>query len=242
MMMINIKGITILINVFVSTATIQSSSAFIQLPPLAYCQNFPIIQNEQRASSLLSSFSVGNRELLSNEKKTILYAKKKASKSGSGKMLVKLVKDVPGFGSAGSVHKVAPAFYMNKLNQSAIRVTDEEVAQEKAAEEEIETAANENTLDLKQKIVNDVKKISLARKTGPDGHLFGAVTRKDIIAELCKSLNTQLGKRVKITALNSKDESKKRINRDIKELGDYEAIITLRKDISVKLEISIVPE
>eukprot|EP00593_Proboscia_inermis_P011083 CAMPEP_0171302548 /NCGR_PEP_ID=MMETSP0816-20121228/11951_1 /TAXON_ID=420281 /ORGANISM="Proboscia inermis, Strain CCAP1064/1" /LENGTH=154 /DNA_ID=CAMNT_0011781101 /DNA_START=316 /DNA_END=780 /DNA_ORIENTATION=+ len=151
-----------------------------------------------------------------------------------------MLKYVEGTGKIGDVVMVAPAFYENKLKKSgsAVMVTDEEVASN-AAEK---TAAKGKELkiaeDLKLKL-NDFT-LSLSKKAGPDGHLFGAIGKKLIFSELQKKFpSTPLnGKQIRIISLTGEDGSDLG-KHDIKMIGDYEALIAIQSDINAKIKVIV---
>jgi len=172
-----------------------------------------------------------------------LYAKKKKKSSNegkSGKIQVKLTKDVAGTGVIGTVIKVAPAFFENKLKrtQSAVRISDEEVAKENSITNEKNKVKMDTAMATKEKI--DELVLSLSKKTGPDGRLFGGVSHKLILEELGKELpEGALGcKQVTIKSIKSEDGIE--VDRDIKQTGEYKATIRLLDDISAEFGINVI--
>ena len=169
--------------------------------------------------------------------------KKKSPNEGKGgKIQVKLLKYVEGTGSVGDVVMVAPAFFEHKLKKtkSAVRVSNEEVAQEQAEEAAQRQAELAQATDLQEKINN--LDLSIPKKAGPDGTLFGGVNKKTILTHL-KELypkGTLDAKYIKITSIKGSDE--KELKGDIKVIGSYTAIITLLKDISAKFKVTVVEE
>ena len=173
-----------------------------------------------------------------------LFAKKNAKKSTgkSGKIQVKLLKHVEGTGHVGDIIMVAPAFFQNKLKKSnsAIRITDEEAAKENAEKKAKAKEVLDAAKDIQEKIEN--LNISLSKKAGPDGHLFGGVGRKLILDELRKQFPKGAinGKQVKITSII--DQDKNDLTQDIKEIGEYKATISLLKDVSATFSVSVVAD
>jgi len=249
----------ILTTISISATKTHSSSSFTSsafINPASPSTND--IQNQQRRARTASSSttSVHKREILpgtviagiapTNGRDGILpplYAKKKKKSSNeakSNKIQVKLTKNVPGTGVIGEVIMVAPAFFENKLKrtQSAVRISDEEVADGNAKKNEKNRVEKNNAIDTKGK-VEDIA-LSLSKKTGPDGRLFGSVTHKVILEELGKKLpKGSLGsKKVKITVIESEDGDD--VGRDIKNTGAYKATIRLLEDVSAEFAIEVV--
>lgn len=165
---------------------------------------------------------------------TALCSKKKggaSKKKGGSKVQVKLLNHVAGTGQAGDVILVTPAFFQNKLRptKSAVVVSDDEVAKEKAEKK----AAEEATLSAASALKETISEISLhiQRKAGPDGQLFGGVSPKCILDELKKQVQDDFlsKKRVKIVSVT--DDDGKKLPHDIKHVGEFDATISLTKDI-----------
>lgn len=168
--------------------------------------------------------------------------KKDAGVLKDGKIQVKLLKHIDGTGHIGDVIMVTPAFFTNKLQKSgsAVRITDEEVVKEHADKMLHEKEQKENALVVKEKL--EKMKLSMSMKAGPEGHLFGGVGYKTILDELKKDFPRGCldGKQVKITEIKVKDG--KKLRGDIKEIGDFVINISLLKDVSASLELSVVQE
>ena len=171
-----------------------------------------------------------------------LFGKKKKKDTNlrkSGQIQVKLLKHIAGTGSAGDVIMVAPAFFANKLQKtgSAVRISDDEVKKEseKEAQKDKEEKAAAN--DLKEKL--DGLTLSLAKKAGPDGQLFGGINYKAILNELEKDFPKGCldAKYIKISTI--KDNDGKVLKHDIKAVGDYTATISLLKGISAEFEVVV---
>uniref|UniRef100_A0A7S1ZP95 50S ribosomal protein L9, chloroplastic n=1 Tax=Trieres chinensis TaxID=1514140 RepID=A0A7S1ZP95_TRICV len=174
---------------------------------------------------------------------TVLSAKKNrrgATGGGKGgKVQVKLLKYVEGTGSIGDVVLVAPAFYENKLKKtkSAVPISNEGVAAERAEDEMKRKEANEAAKQMKEKI--EGSRIEFSMKAGPDGHLFGGVNYKSIMSELSKQFpKGALGKGVKIKSLKSDDGAE--VPHDIKELGEYKASVSLLGDIDAEFTVGVI--
>lgn len=79
-----------------------------------------------------------------------------------------------------------------------------------------------------QKLANELKGkvLKLSAKAGENGRLFGAITSKDIAAEIKKQFNV--------------DIDKKKVNSEtIRKLGNYEIELKLYPEISTKINVLI---
>lgn len=171
---------------------------------------------------------------------TQLYSKKKkAAPAAAKKIQVKMLKHVAGTGQAGQVVNVTPAFFNNKLRptKSAVVISDEQVEQEEAAAAAEAKEKREKAEALKEKIAAIT--LTITRKAGPDGQLFGGIGPKVIVEELKSRIEDDYlsSKSVKITAVT--DEDGKKMRGDIKHTGNFGATIALSKDISARLPIVV---
>lgn len=175
---------------------------------------------------------------------TVLCAKKKKDTTvgKGGKIQVKLLKHIAGTGQAGDVINVAPAFFRNKLEKSgsAIRISEEEVEQETAEKKQKDAEERASANDMKEKI--ESMTLNLMRKAGPEGHLFGGIGYKIILGELKNEFPKGAldAKYIKITQV--KGEDGKVLKHDIKDIGEYEATISLLKGISANFKVSVVAD
>ncbi len=144
-------------------------------------------------------------------------------------MKVILLEDVKGTGKKGEMREVSDGFAVNYLfkrklakeaNASAINelkgkesAKAHHLAEEKAAAE-----------DLKNLLNN--KEVVLTAKAGSKGKLFGAVTSKEIAAEINNKFGVQIDKR------------KMSVN-DIKNFGEYKAEIKLYNGIVATITVIV---
>jgi large subunit ribosomal protein L9 len=175
---------------------------------------------------------------------TSLAAKKKKSSTvgKGGKIQVKLTKHIAGTGQAGDIIMVAPAFFEHKLrkSKSAVRISDEEVSIEKAKADAIANEQRSIAMVLKEEI--DSLTLTLSRKAGPEGHLFGGVGYKHLLEELKSSVSAStFTDKMKITAIKEAGSSKA-MKHDIKTLGEYQGTISLLKGVTADFNISIVED
>jgi ribosomal protein L9 len=171
------------------------------------------------------------------------FAKRKGTSGGASpssstkKIQVKLLKYVAGIGQKGDVVRVSPSVLNNVLrpSQSAQVITDEELQNELA-----EAAARERELDLAAMTVKDeieARTLTIVRKAGPDGKLFGGIGPKLILEELKTSLGVLgsfLDRGVKVISVVDAQGAK--VRGDIKRVGPFSARIALTKDITAALK------
>lgn len=104
---------------------------------------------------------------------------------------------------------------------------------------EADKQARETAEKLKEQFAN--KKITIKRKVGPDGQLFGGIGPKVIMEEVQSMFGEEeeflSRKSVKVTSLL--DASGKKITGDIKHTGEFGAMISLTQDISAKIKIEV---
>jgi large subunit ribosomal protein L9 len=170
---------------------------------------------------------------------TLFMSKKKAVAAPAKKIQVKMLKYVEGTGHVGEIVMVTPAFFNNKLrpSSSAIMITDEEVAKERADAERLKAETDAKAQALKERL--DDLTLVLKRKAGPDGQLFGGVGAKMIVEELTKILGDEFlnNKGVKIVSIVNLDGEA--IKGDIKHTGQFGASMSLTKEISASFTIIV---
>jgi len=177
---------------------------------------------------------------------TILHSKKnKPAPAAAKKIQVKMLKSVPGTGQKGDVILVTPAFFNNKLRptSSASVISDEEVEKEEAEKKAVEKERNALATALKERLEGNP--LRFQRKSGPEGHLFGSINPKAVLTAVSEQVDNDQAnfldqKSVKITALV--DSNGKKMRGDIKHIGEFQATISLTKNISAKLDIVVEAE
>jgi large subunit ribosomal protein L9 len=147
-------------------------------------------------------------------------------------MKVILKQDVEKLGNTGDIVKVAPGYGRNFLipRKFAIEATPgnvkivemERVSQSKRDHREKSTAAL-----LAQEIVKIT--VTIRRKTGEEGSLYGSVTALDIAEFL-------LARKIDI------DKRKIQIDEPIKAIGEYQVPIRLHRDVTVPVRVIVEPE
>lgn len=178
-------------------------------------------------------------QAFSSSSETALFAKKAAK---AKKIQVRLLKPVSGTGQKGDVVQVTPAFFQNKLRPTHLAeiITDQEVQEMESERAAAENEERQRASALKDELLEMT--ISIKRKVGPDGQLFGGIGPKVIMDELQNVVNDDFLKQksVKITAIMDGDGKKMRD--DIKHVGEFGVEIVLSKGISSEFNISVQPE
>ena len=144
-------------------------------------------------------------------------------------MKVVLLQDVKSIGKKDQLVNVSDGYARNFLfprklakeaTQGAINdVKTKESAKAHHKQEEI-NAANE----VKAKI--DGKIVALKAKAGKEGKLFGAVTSKDVAAEMKQQLGVDIDK-------------KKLVMDDIKLFGSYDCAVKIYPEITAKISVKV---
>jgi len=175
---------------------------------------------------------------------TLFMAKAKKAAVASKKFQVKMLKSVPGTGQKGEIVNVTPAFFNNKLRptQSAEVISDDEVEEERARQAAQEAEIRAEATALQEEL--QAETLTMHRKAGPDGQLFGGIGAKAIMEEIQSHFSAHKEflerKNVKVLALT--DENDKKMRGDIKHTGDFSAQISLSKDVKATVKITVVTE
>jgi len=147
-------------------------------------------------------------------------------------MKVILKQDVEKLGKAGDVVKVAPGYGRNYLvpKKFAIEATPGNI---KVVEIEKVSLAKRDHREksaaslLAQELVKLT--VTVRRKTGEEGSLYGSVTALDIADFL-------------ITHKIDIDKRKIQLEEPIKALGEYQVSIRLHRDVTVPIRVIVEPE
>jgi len=144
-------------------------------------------------------------------------------------MKVLLIKDVPKLGRAGEIKEVKEGYGRNFLIAKGFaKLATKEVVKE--WEEEQKRKEEELKLEMyelnKEKEVLEQLNITIEKKLGNNGHLYGAVTKEDIANALKDQSKIEIDKK-KIDAKN------------IKEVGEHIVDIKLGHGIHAKLKINV---
>jgi len=144
-------------------------------------------------------------------------------------MKVLLIKDVKSLGKVGEIKEVKEGYGRNFLIAKGLaKLATKEVIKE--WEEEQKRKEEELKLEMyelnKEKEVLEKLNITIEKKLGNNGHLYGAVTKDDIAEALKKQSKIEIDKK-KIDAKN------------IKEIGEHTVDIKLGHGIHAKLKINV---
>ncbi|MDP0505940.1 MAG: 50S ribosomal protein L9 [Fusobacterium sp. JB019] len=143
------------------------------------------------------------------------------------KIKVILTQDVAGQGRKGELVSVSEGYAKNFIlkNNKGILATDEalkKIENDKKKAAKRDEAEKQKAIEVKDLL--EKEKLVLEVKVGNNGKLFGAITNKEISAEIEK----KFGKKI----------DRKKIDGNIKSTGEHKVTVKLHKD--VKAEITIV--
>jgi len=143
-----------------------------------------------------------------------------------------LREDVDKLGTRGQVVKVTPGYARNFLlpKRLAVAATDANkkiVEQERQAHLRKEVVLKTEAEELAKLLAN--VKISIPRKAGENGQLFGSVTAGDI-ADALEAQKFNI------------DRRKIQLDEAIRALGDYKIAIRLQREVTAEVAVSVVAE
>ncbi|MCR2783085.1 MULTISPECIES: 50S ribosomal protein L9 [unclassified Microbacterium] len=142
-----------------------------------------------------------------------------------------LTNEVAGLGSAGDVIEVKNGYARNYLIPQGFAVAwsrggEKQVASIRAARESRAIHDHEEAVTLKNSL--ESTKVRLAVKAGAEGRLFGSVKTGDVADA------------VKAAGLGELDKRKIHITSPIKAVGEHEATIRLRDDLTAVITLQVV--
>ena len=142
-----------------------------------------------------------------------------------------LTNEVAGLGSAGDVIEVKNGYARNYLIPQGFAVAwsrggEKQVASIRAARDARAIHDHEEAVALKDAL--EAAKVKLTVKAGKEGRLFGSVKTADVADA------------VKAAGLGELDKRKIHITSPIKALGDHEATIRLRDDLTAVISLQVV--
>jgi large subunit ribosomal protein L9 len=142
-----------------------------------------------------------------------------------------LTNEVAGLGSAGDVVEVKDGFARNYLIPQgfAVRWTrggEKQVASIRAARDARAIHDHEDAVSLKNAL--EGTKVKLSVKAGSEGRLFGSVK------------TAQIADAVKAAGLGELDKRKIHITSAIKSVGEHEATVRLRDDLTAVITLQVV--
>ena len=142
-----------------------------------------------------------------------------------------LTHEVTGLGAPGDVVDVKNGFARNYLIPKGFAVAwsrggEKQIEQIKAARTARELATIEEAQHIKQSLENATVKLTV--KAGKEGRLFGSVKTSDIADA------------VSAAGIGSLDKRKIEIPTAIKSVGNHEATVRLRDDLSATINLLVV--
>ena len=143
------------------------------------------------------------------------------------KIQVILTQDVAGQGRKGDLITVSDGYAKNFiLNKNKGIIATPEALQKIENDKKKEAKRNEDEKNKAIILKNQLEKekLVLTVKVGDNGKLFGAITNKEIAAEMEKSFGLKI--------------DKKKIECSIKSLGEHKVTVKLHQD--VKAEITVI--
>ena len=142
-----------------------------------------------------------------------------------------LTNEVAGLGSAGDVIEVKNGYARNYLIPQGFAVSwsrggEKQVASIRAARDARAIHEHEDAVTLKNSLESN--KVRLAVKAGNEGRLFGSVKPGDVADA------------VKAAGLGELDKRKIHITSPVKSVGEHEATIRLRDDVTAVITLQVV--
>jgi large subunit ribosomal protein L9 len=142
-----------------------------------------------------------------------------------------LTNEVTGLGSAGDVVEVKNGYARNYLIPQGFAVAwsrggEKQVASIRAARESRAIHDHEEAVALKNKLESNTVRLSV--KAGNEGRLLGSVKTVDVADA------------VKAAGLGELDKRKIHITSPIKSVGEHEATVRLRDDLTAVINLQVV--
>lgn len=142
------------------------------------------------------------------------------------KVQVILTQDVAGQGRKGDIVSVSDGYAHNFLikNNKGIMATPEELKKIENRKKKEEKRQQEEKIKSEElKKVLEAKKVEISVKTGENGKLFGAITNKEVSAAIEQTFGVTI--------------DRKKIECNIKSLGEHVAIVKLHTDVKAEVKI-----
>jgi large subunit ribosomal protein L9 len=146
-------------------------------------------------------------------------------------MRVVFLEDVPNVARAGEIKEVANGYGRNYLIPKKLALLANSPATN-LIEIQRKLATQPQTEDALVKLANQLegREVTLKARAGAKDRLYGSVTSADIAAELQNSAGLAIDKR------------KIELAEPIHQLGSYEVVIRLAKDIVPKIKVIVIAE
>ena len=148
-------------------------------------------------------------------------------------MRVIFLQDVPSVAKAGEVRDVADGYGRNFLLPKGLATLAtprelERLEVKRQAEAQQQALSEEEAITLAEKVGGLV--LTLKAKVGAKGRLYGSITNADIAQEVSKIADCEV------------DKHKVRLEAPIREVGEYEVVLRLSKDVAPKLKVIVEAE
>lgn len=147
-------------------------------------------------------------------------------------MKVILLKDVENLGDEASIVRVSDGYARNYLfpKKLAKEATDSSLRELDRKRNALEAKyANQKDGIKKTKEMLDSCSIEINADSGPDGKLFGSITKADIISEIKQKIKADFDKKMVL------------LDQPIKIIGDYKVQIKLSPDFEATINLRISP-
>lgn len=142
------------------------------------------------------------------------------------KIQVILTQDVAGQGRKGDIVSVSEGYAKNFIinkNKGILATVEELQKLENKKKKEVKRSEDEKNKAIILKNQLEKETLILSVKVGDNGKLFGAITNKEIANELEKSFGLKI--------------DKKKIDCNIKSLGEHKVSIKLHQEIKAELTV-----
>uniref|UniRef100_A0A7S0MS90 50S ribosomal protein L9, chloroplastic n=1 Tax=Cryptomonas curvata TaxID=233186 RepID=A0A7S0MS90_9CRYP len=155
------------------------------------------------------------------------------AKAKSDKFQVLLKSTVEGVGKANQVVQVNSGYFNNFLRPKGLAsvISDEEVKIKEANEREALAKLKQDAINCATEI-QSIAVITMKRKLGENGKIFGTVTHKQIVEEI----KLKSGGKVDLSTKNKMDFP------EIHGLGEYGVTIHLHPEVTATLKLKVVKE
>lgn len=142
------------------------------------------------------------------------------------KVQVILTEDVAGQGRKGQIISVLDGYAHNFLikNKKGILATEEELRKmENRKKKEAQRAEEDRLKAVEVKKALESAKVVIAVKTGENGKLFGAITNKEVSTGIKETFHL--------------DIDRKKIECNIKALGEHTALVRLHTEVKAEVRV-----
>lgn len=142
------------------------------------------------------------------------------------KLQVILLQDVAGQGRKGEIVNVSEGYARNfllKLNKGIIATPEELKKIENRKKKEAERAEIDKQKSIEVKKVLEGKAIVIKVKVGDNGKMFGAITNKEVAEEIKNLFSIEI--------------DRKKIECNIKSLGEHTAVVKLHHEVKADVKV-----